>query len=561
MQNTHLLNLLRCPNLENFTPGSLLPDNEIKLDPTSTVVLYYTCEQYQVFISKTTPVANSSDFADNDSPFFTFSNFAAEKGQHLWLFTNGKRTNGQPLRLLLVGLGSQQTFLSKNQDYPAQRAFLEQVNVSVDLLIKNKSLRAALVLDNIIPTFFHDSAHEMLKLIGVCLTQSNHFFDLYLSEKKPVLLQIDIILNVQSHTQPASLLDDSYQRGKLLGLCSVIAREIANTRADDMSPEAVAHYASVLVDSHACLSNDPDDARRPSLLVLDGDMIKSRGLNLFHAVGQGSRFDSRLVAIKFQGQPAHDKFIVIVGKGVTYDTGGLNLKPTGSIENMHLDKGGAAAVLGIMKAVLSLTPNINVIGILGLAENAIGPLAYKPYSIIRSLSGKTVRVANTDAEGRLILADCLTFAQKEYNVSFIIDLATLTGSCAAALGESIAGVFANYSSSSSIQTVSEFVDAGNRSMEPVWPMPLLKEHVESLRCIDADLNSMAEKSRGSAGASTAAAFLSQFVAQDIPWIHIDIAGPAMSSKKSYWVPEGGTGFGVQVVLQYLFSSATAAETK
>jgi leucyl aminopeptidase len=546
MQNTHLLNLLRCPNLENFTPGSLLSGDEIKLDPASTVVLFYTFEQYQVFISKTGPVSNLSDFADKDSPFFTFSNFAAEKGQHLWLFTNGKRTKGMSLRLLLVGLGSEQTFFSRNPECTAQRAFLEQVNVSVDLLIKNKSLRAAFVLDNIIPTFFKDSAQEMLKLIGKCLTQSNHFFDLYLSEKKPVLLQIDIILNAQSHTQPASLLDDSYQRGKLLGLCSVIAREIANTRADDMSPEAVAHYASVLVDSHACLSNDPDDARRPSLLVLDGDMI-------------GSRFDSRLVAIRFQGQPAHDKFIVVVGKGVTYDTGGLNLKPTGSIENMHLDKGGAAAVLGIMKAVLSLRPNINVIGILGLAENAIGPLAYKPYSIIRSLSGKSVRVANTDAEGRLILADCLTFAQKEYNVSSIIDIATLTGSCAAALGESIAGVFSN-NSSSSIQTVSEFVAAGNRSMEPLWPMPLLKEHVESLRCIDADLNSVGEKSRGG-GASTAAAFLSEFVAQDIPWIHIDIAGPAMSSKKNYWLPEGGTGFGVQVVLQYLFSSATAAETK
>jgi leucyl aminopeptidase len=157
------------------------------------------------------------------------------------------------------------------------------------------------------------------------------------------------------------------------------------------------------------------------------------------------------------------------------------------------------------------------------------------------------------------LADCLTFAQKEYNVSSIIDIATLTGSCAAALGESIAGVFSN-NSSSSIQTVSEFVAAGNRSMEPLWPMPLLKEHVESLRCIDADLNSVGEKSRGG-GASTAAAFLSEFVAQDIPWIHIDIAGPAMSSKKNYWLPEGGTGFGVQVVLQYLFSSATAAETK
>lgn len=262
-------------------------------------------------------------------------------------------------------------------------------------------------------------------------------------------------------------------------------------------------------------------------------------MNLHYEVGKGAESPPRYVAVTYKGKKDSDQIdLALVGKGLTYDTGGLNLKKS-TMEEMHLDKTGAAAVLGTLKATTELKPEKNVVFVFGIAENAIGARVYKPGDIITSLKGLTVEVGNTDAEGRLVLADAITFTCREYKPKKMIDIASLTGSIMVALGESTAGLFSNND-----ELADSLFEAGKLHGEPLWRMPIYPEHRETIKRDAADLNNCG-KMRWADG-SNAAAFLEQFLEkvndETVEWAHLDIAGTCIDKKI------GCTGFGVQVML-------------
>jgi leucyl aminopeptidase len=266
-------------------------------------------------------------------------------------------------------------------------------------------------------------------------------------------------------------------------------------------------------------------------------------MGCFYEVGKGAEIEPRYMAVHYKGNPQSEEIdVALVGKGLTYDTGGLNIKKS-TMEEMHLDKGGACAVMGALVGTLDLAIPRNIVFVLGFAENAIGAKVYKPGDIVTSLKGLTVEVGNTDAEGRLVLADSLTYTCQKYQPKTIIDIATLTGSIMVALGEETAGLFSNDEELSD-----QLMASGKTSDEALWKMPIMNEHREGVKRDVADLNNCG-KSRY-ADASSAAAFLERFLEKnkesgEVPkWAHLDIAGTCIAKKQC-------TGFGAHLLLQYL----------
>jgi leucyl aminopeptidase len=279
--------------------------------------------------------------------------------------------------------------------------------------------------------------------------------------------------------------------------------------------------------------------------VLDASTLRARGMNLLLAVGAASAEPPCLIRLTWRPPGATDKTpaIALVGKGITFDAGGYNIKPTGSMEDMKVDMSGGAAVLAAMKTVSHIRPGCVVHGLVPAAENLISGAAYKPGDVIRSYAGKTVEIMNTDAEGRLILADALAWAV-ELGASRIIDLATLTGACVVALGPHTAGLFAND------DAFRDRIAAAAKAVgEDMWPMPLNAKLRGMLKSPIADMKNIGERW---GGAITAALFLKEFVGE-ATWAHLDIAGPASTEKPEPGKTHGGTGFGVLTLIELLRS--------
>jgi leucyl aminopeptidase len=252
--------------------------------------------------------------------------------------------------------------------------------------------------------------------------------------------------------------------------------------------------------------------------------------------------------MEYIGNPRSKIKTAIVGKGITFDSGGQNLKPTGHIETMRLDMAGAATVLGVMKALTTSKAPFNVIGVIGAAHNAIGSKAYFPGDIYTSYTGKTVEILSTDAEGRLVLADAVAYCEKNYKPTEIIDFATLTGGILYALGELTAGLFSNDDS-----LAGQLFESGEVTGERLWRFPLYKEYCDSLKSDIADLRNLSKFKKGYASSITGAAFIKEFITST-PWAHIDIAGTAFNEGACRGeIPQFGTGFGVRLVAHYLSS--------
>ncbi|MBI4031674.1 MAG: leucyl aminopeptidase [Proteobacteria bacterium] len=281
--------------------------------------------------------------------------------------------------------------------------------------------------------------------------------------------------------------------------------------------------------------------------IFDEKKMKKLGFGAHLAVGQGSAFKPRVVVMRWHGGvgkkgKAMKSPLAFVGKGLTFDTGGVNLKPTGGVEDMKYDMGGAASVVGLMKVLAARKCKTPVVGIVGLAENALDGSSYRPSDILRSLSGKTIEVLNTDAEGRLVLADALTYVQRNYKPRFVIDLATLTGAIVVALGAEYCGLFSN-----SDKLWEQMDRAGAASGEPLWRMPLNESFSRELDSHIADVKSIGNLGRN-AGSSIAACFLERFIEDKTPWAHMDIAGVAFAKSEKPFCPKGsGTGFGIRLL--------------
>ena len=268
--------------------------------------------------------------------------------------------------------------------------------------------------------------------------------------------------------------------------------------------------------------------------------LKKMGMNSLLGVGKGSANETFLVTIKWNGKKDKGKPLCFVGKGVCFDTGGISLKPARFMEEMKYDMGGSAVVVGLMKTLALRKAKINVVGVVGLVENMPGSNAQRPGDIVKSYSGKTIEVLNTDAEGRLVLADALAYAEKKFEPKFIIDLATLTGAIIVALGEEYAGLFSNDD-----QLCERLFKIGNSINEKVWRLPLHKNYDKLINSKYADVQNI--NYAGGAGSITAAQFLQRFILNKTPWAHLDIAGMAFSKKAASINSGGATGFGVRLL--------------
>jgi len=269
--------------------------------------------------------------------------------------------------------------------------------------------------------------------------------------------------------------------------------------------------------------------------------LKKIGLNALLGVGQGSVNESYLVTIEWNGKNnSSNKPIAFVGKGVCFDTGGISLKPAKFMEEMKYDMAGSAVVVGLLKSLALRKAKVNAVGVVGLVENMPGGNAQRPGDIVKSYSGKTIEVLNTDAEGRLVLADALSFAEKKYKPKFIIDLATLTGAIIISLGEEYAGLFSNNEELSK-----NIFESSKKVNEKVWRLPLHKNYDKLIDSTIADVQNI--NYAGGAGSITAAQFLQRFITEKTAWAHLDIAGMAFSKKAANLNPGGATGFGVRLL--------------
>ena len=276
--------------------------------------------------------------------------------------------------------------------------------------------------------------------------------------------------------------------------------------------------------------------------VLGESQMRKLGMGALLGVGQGSVHESKMVVMKWYGKKGKGKKeppVAFVGKGVTFDTGGISIKPSGGMEDMKWDMGGSGVVIGLMKALAGRKANANVVGVIGLVENMPSGSAQRPGDIVTSMSGQTIEVLNTDAEGRLVLADALWYTKKYFKPKFMIDLATLTGAIIISLGNEMAGLFSNDDKLSE-----QLRKAGESVGENVWRMPLSENYDKLINCDAADMKNISG-GRG-AGSITAAQFLKRFV-DKTPWAHLDIAGVTWSNKTTSIVPKGGTAFGVRLL--------------
>ena len=309
-----------------------------------------------------------------------------------------------------------------------------------------------------------------------------------------------------------------------------LARELANRPGNHCTPTVLADQAKALGKSHG-LKVD----------VLDRKDVEKLGMGAFLAVAQASAEPLKFIVARYQGAGKSDAPVVLVGKGITFDTGGISIKPAGEMDEMKFDMGGAASVLGTLRAVAELKPKVNLVGIIPSCENMPGGKAVKPGDVVTSMSGQTIEILNTDAEGRLILCDALTYAER-LQPAAVVDIATLTGACVIALGHHRSGLF-----SPDDELATQLQQAGEAALDPCWRMPLDDEYDEALKSNFADMGNVGGRA---GGAITAAMFLKRFTGK-MRWAHLDIAGTAWKSGAA----KGGTGRPVGLLTHFVLSQA------
>lgn len=326
-------------------------------------------------------------------------------------------------------------------------------------------------------------------------------------------------------------ISDATERARKIADATGWARDLINTPSNEKRPDSLAaHAADMAADTGLNIEIISDAAAR------------NLGLNALLAVGQGSAVGPRLVILEHRPPGVGDQPTAIIGKGITFDTGGISLKPAQKMADMKADMSGAAAVFGTMRVLAELDAPNWVIGVTPLAENMPGSQAYRPSDIIRAYDGTTIEVLNTDAEGRIVLADALAYTRKRYKPCRMVDLATLTGACVVALGSHAAGLMGNND-----ELCEALIAAGEATGERLWRLPTWSAYD---KLIDSEVGNVRNSAGRAAGVVTAGMFLKRFVGTT-PWAHMDIAGTAFLDKATPYQPKGGTGFGVRLLTRWL----------
>ncbi len=358
------------------------------------------------------------------------------------------------------------------------------------------------------------------------LKLKSYEFNIYKSKKSKRLISINVTGNKNKTSVQNQL------RFKALEEGTFFARDLVSEPGNILHPDEYAKRLSSLK-KHGLKIN-----------IYDEKKLKKLGMNALLGVGQGSIRGTYLVTMEWNGLKNNSKPLAFVGKGVCFDTGGISLKPAKFMEDMTYDMAGSAAVVGLMKNLALRKAKINAVGVVGLVENMPGGNAQRPGDIVKSYSGKTIEILNTDAEGRLVLADALTFTEKKFKPRFMVDLATLTGAIIVSLGSEYAGLFSNDDKLSK-----QLLDVGEKVDEKLWRMPLHKNFDKLINSKNADMQNI--NYVGGAGSTTAAQFLQRFILNKTPWAHLDIAGMAFSKYGGALNSGGATGYGVRLLNQLI----------
>lgn len=427
------------------------------------------------------------------------SAFTGKKGQTLVVPAADRQSL---TRIVLCGLESDKAVTTRDAESAGQKLYAALQGV--------EAKQVAVYVDNA------DLAADM----GMGLLLASYNFDQYRSKKSETHLRKVIFVG-----KDAVKAQKRFSQLEAAATGVSLARDLANTPPNDLYPDSYARRIKAELGKLGV-----------KVSILDDKQLKAKGFGAHIAVGQGSDKPPRVVIMEWNGlgqKKGKTGPVALVGKGITFDTGGISIKPAGNMDEMKMDMGGSAAVVGAMHALASRKSKSHVVGIVALAENMPSGNAYRPGDIITSLAGKTIEVLNTDAEGRLVLCDSLTYVQKTYKPRIVIDLATLTGAIVVALGAEYCGSFVND------DALWDKIDAaGKATGEKFWRMPLDEAYRKDMESKVADLRNIGTP--GKAGSCTAAGFLEQFIEDSTPWAHLDIAGTGMS-------PKGGTGFGVRTL--------------
>ena len=363
---------------------------------------------------------------------------------------------------------------------------------------------------------------DCLQFFTTQVVKAGYRFDQFKTKKKPAAKAQNLVYHL---AEPD--LSQAIERGKAIGTGTNFTRDLGNRPGNHCTPSHLADDATKLAEGSKTLT----------ATIHDEAEMKELGMGAFLSVSAGSDQPAKLIELNYSGGAQDSAPIVLIGKGVTFDTGGISIKPAASMDEMKFDMCGAATVLGVIQAVEQLQLPINVIGLLAAAENMPGGDATKPGDVVTAMSGKTIEVLNTDAEGRLVLCDTLTYAQK-FKPQLMIDIATLTGACIVALGSHASGLYSNND-----ELAEDLLKAGQKTGDRAWRMPLWKEYTKQLDSNFADLGNIGGPKAGSV---TAACFLKEFVG-DTNWAHLDIAGTAWLQGSQ----KGATGRPVELLTEFL----------
>ena len=349
-------------------------------------------------------------------------------------------------------------------------------------------------------------------------------------KQKTEIKEIDSIIIFDPGSKNIESVKNGLEKARSIASGVYLARDLVNLSPNIATPSFIASVAE-------------EFAKNLGLNIFVGDRLwaEEQKMGAFLAVSKGAGETPRFIVLEFLNGKDDKKPIILIGKGITFDSGGLSLKPSEGMQAMKSDMAGAAAVLGTMKAIAQIKPELNVIGIAPCTENMPDSQAYRPSDVITASNGKTIEIISTDAEGRMILADALVYASR-YQPEVVIDLATLTGACVVALGEGIAaGLFSTHD-----YLTKKLVHSGTVTQERVWPLPLWDDYKKKIQSDVADMKNTGGRT---GGVGSSAVFLKEFI--DYPWVHLDIAGMSLSEKGGAYSPSGATGFGVRLLVDFI----------
>lgn len=451
------------------------------------------------------------DFCDLIIPYIESGLFKAKKGE-VYSFTSFFRGTNKHVNIVLVGFGEENDVTTD--------ILMNSFGKAITALQSLKSKKPIIFMENIAPAV--NKVDAFLKSCKAMIL-AEYTFEKYQTKDDKICRINSVDLFTQYYEA-----ERCEKRASIIAHNTILARDLINEPSNILNPSVLAERA---LESLNDLNLD--------IQVYDEAEIEKFGMQAFLAVAKGSSSKPKLIVINYRGNKKSDEKLAIIGKGLTYDSGGYSIKPSDSMMSMKTDMSGAAAVIGAIRSIAQTKLKVNAVAIIAACENMISGFSYRPGDLIGSMSGKFIEIVNTDAEGRLTLADAVTFAIEKENATRLIDIATLTGAVLVALGCDYAGIITNN------ESLYNVVDkASKMANEKIWKLPLDESIIEKNKSEVADIKNSGGKN---AGASVAGAFVSAF-AKDIPWVHIDIAGTASTDTDLPYCRKGATGYGVEMLL-------------